>query len=107
MKWFDAILRKPKAPQGKPEWLIENSKDGTLLVLIPGGKFQAGGKGYAEGGRLFEVELPSFYIGMTPVTNGQYGRFVKVTGHRAPDSKRTLRSSPCAGTRSRSTSPTS
>jgi formylglycine-generating enzyme len=66
--------------------IIENAKDGSLLVLVPGGRFLAGCKDRnAGGGDPFEVELPAFYLGLTCVTNRQYQRFVKETGHRAPD----------------------
>jgi formylglycine-generating enzyme required for sulfatase activity len=69
----------------RPDFLVENAKDGSLLVLIPGGKFLAGGKGSDEGIGMFEVELPAFYLGVYPVTNQQYLRFVETTGHRCPD----------------------
>ena len=65
--------------------LVQNPKDGTVLVLIPGGRFRAGGKGSDEGNGPFEVELPPYYLGVTPVTNAQYLEFVKGTGHRCPD----------------------
>ena len=56
--------------------LIENETDGSLLLLVPGGKFLAGGKGSDEEGQTFAVELPAYYLAIHPVTNGQYARFL-------------------------------
>lgn len=80
-----ADLKFPQwVPEGS-EWRVENEKDGTQLLLVPGGIFLAGGPGADEGdGEPFPVELPPYYLGLQPVTNGQYLRFVEATGHRPP-----------------------
>lgn len=58
---------------------IENQKDGSLLVWVPGGPFLAGEN------PIFEISVPGFYISQACVTNSQYGLFVRETGYRSPE----------------------
>ncbi len=62
-------------------------QDGSVLLLVPAGRFLAGGPADDEGGGPFEVDLPAYYLAITPVTNAQYLRFVDATGHRPPDNE--------------------
>jgi formylglycine-generating enzyme required for sulfatase activity len=60
---------------------IVNKQDGSVLVLIPAGRFLGGSLwGRATTNPNVPMELPSYYLGMYLVTNAQYQRFVKATG---------------------------
>jgi formylglycine-generating enzyme required for sulfatase activity/energy-coupling factor transporter ATP-binding protein EcfA2 len=60
-------------PYGEPEW-----------ITIPAGKFWMGGNSKYDGKPMHEVELPEYKISRVPVTNYQYGLFVKATEYAAP-----------------------
>jgi len=64
--------------------IIINSKDSSILIEIPAGKFEMGdGKG--SDCPKHTVYLDRYYIGVYAVTNRQYKQFVDETGHRPPD----------------------
>ena len=71
------------AAQPPPPLITE--ADGSELVLIPGG-------GFLMGPSRREVSLDPFYLARHPVTNRQFGDFLRVTGYRAegPDAQRFL-----------------
>ena len=64
--------------------LAVNRKDGSVLAYVPGGEFEMGdGKG--DDCPKHRVEVDGYWIGLSCVTNRQYGRFVAETKHRVPD----------------------
>jgi formylglycine-generating enzyme required for sulfatase activity len=55
------------------------------LTLVPGGEFLMGSVDAEEDERpVHRVHVDEFHLGVQPVTNDEYGRFVRATGHRAP-----------------------
>ena len=63
---------------------VADSRDGGLLVRVPAGAFEMG-DGLDGDCPRHRIELGEYWIGVHCVTNRQYGRFVRETGHRAPD----------------------
>lgn len=55
------------------------------LALVPSGDFLMGSDD-AEGDErpVHRVQIDDFYVGVQPVTNEEYARFIRDTGHRAP-----------------------
>lgn len=58
------------------------SRDG--MVFLEGGSFLMGNDAVATEAFEREVTVEPFYIDRHPVTNGQYGAFVRATGHPEP-----------------------
>ena len=55
------------------------------MTTIPAGDFAMGSNdGEPDERPVHRVELDAFEIGVQPVTNLEYARFVRATGHRAP-----------------------
>jgi serine/threonine-protein kinase len=76
------LLALPDPPQ-RVRW----EKAEMELCLVPAGEFLMGSP---AGEHLIavaqhEVGLGAYYIGRYPVTNAQYARFVRETGHSTPD----------------------
>jgi len=87
----------------KPGEKRTNATDGAEMVWIPGGEFQMGSdpneidalwaktgwdadwkKYAADESPKHNVKVDGFWMYATEVTNEQYGKFLKATGHREP-----------------------
>ncbi len=71
-----------EAAQEAAREVIRAARGGYELVRIPGGVFLMGSPADEEGrwsdeGPVHKVRIPDFYIGRYPVTNEQYGLFLK------------------------------
>jgi len=64
--------------------IIINTKDNSILIEIPAGKFEMG-DGRNNDCPQHTIHLDRYYIGVYTVTNLQYKQFVDETGHRPPD----------------------
>jgi formylglycine-generating enzyme required for sulfatase activity len=65
------------SPFGAPQNQVRHPIDGKLMGLVDAGTFLSGEKNES-------VSLPAFYIDVFPTTNDDYARFVRATGHTAP-----------------------
>jgi formylglycine-generating enzyme required for sulfatase activity len=77
----------------RPQNAGSESSRHAAMVWIPGGTFRMGSdKHYAEEAPVHQVTVDAFWIDRTPVTNREFGEFVRATGHVtfaeiAPDPK--------------------
>ena len=66
---------------------IVNAKDGSVLLLVPAGRFIMGGVGdegeQEEHDPRYEIALSAFYIGKYAVTNAQFRKFVVAAHYNA------------------------
>jgi formylglycine-generating enzyme required for sulfatase activity len=71
-----------------PPGALVNEPDGSILAPVPNdGEALLGSEeeeGCPDERPRFRVALPAYYVGLHPVTNAQYKRFVDATGRRAP-----------------------
>lgn len=82
-RWELSEPELPPPPQSSGNTLL-NSTDGTELVLIEGGTFTMGATDAGqEAAPPHQVKVAPFYLGVREVTNSQFEKFVKATGHDA------------------------
>src|ERR1017187_118494 len=77
--WVKQLALQPNHDLGNV--LIENEKDGTLLLLIPEGEYLAGGGDPGP----FRIRLPEYRLALHPVTNRQFQRFLFEMGQDRHD----------------------
>jgi len=81
LTFIAGCAKAPKAPS-----IV--GKDGAEMVLIPAGEFKMGSNDSDDEKPVHTVYLGEFYIDKYEVTNEQYKKFVKATGHREPEGYR-------------------
>jgi formylglycine-generating enzyme required for sulfatase activity len=93
MSTHDIIQSKTQMGLTQPTY-YRNPKDGYEMILIPAGEaiFGTGpDEPYFQGSLTdmekpqFRANIPEFYIGIYSVTNEQYFKFVRETGHHPPE----------------------
>ena len=62
-----------------------NVKDGSTLILIPGGEFVMGSEVYSNEAPPHRVQLSPYWISRTEISNAMYRRFQRETDHRPSD----------------------
>jgi formylglycine-generating enzyme len=83
-----AITSSAQEAVAKNDKQVIKGKDGSEMVMIPAGEFQMGSNdGFRRPDEkpVHTVYLNAFYIDKYEVTNAQYLRFVKETGHKEPE----------------------
>ena len=68
-------------PKEEKPGRIRNDKDGSEMVFVPAGPFLYGSRvddkeAYSNEKPQQSLSVPDFYIGVYPVTNEQYCRFL-------------------------------
>ena len=77
-QWINEHIRQAQQDVIRPE------PSRYELVFIKGGTFMMGSKESEDEQPIHRVIVPDFYMGRYPVTNEEYGRFIKATKHREP-----------------------
>ncbi|MCB1813027.1 MAG: SUMF1/EgtB/PvdO family nonheme iron enzyme, partial [Candidatus Competibacteraceae bacterium] len=78
----------PEPPKYTPYHVFRDQEKLPALVYLPGGRFNMGdsqGIGGDDEKPVHEVTLDAFALGCTPVTVGDYLRFVEATDQHAPE----------------------
>ena len=75
----------PSDAPAAPRRQRTNPQDGSTLILVPAGGFTMGSEAYSDEKPRHRVQLDSFWIGRTEITNRMYRRFQQANNHRPPD----------------------
>ncbi len=82
-----ALAALPEGLERRPDGRIFSRKDGAELVLLPAGEFARGGLEKPEERPVRTIFVSAFLMDRHEVTNGQFARFVRETGHRTDAEK--------------------